>query len=94
MDRGVWQATVHVVAKSQTRLSDYHSHSPPIPSNSDTDDPERYEIQRPSSLALGHPLSTGAFPPGLVTLRQLFSPLWPTWLVQTPYRGQTCLLVL
>ena len=39
-------------------------------------------------------LSTGAFPPGLVTRGQLFSPLWPTWLVQTPCRGQTCLLVL
>ena len=24
MDRGAWQATVHGVAKSQTRLSDYH----------------------------------------------------------------------
>ena len=30
MDRGAWQATVHGVAKSQTRLSDYHFHfSPP-----------------------------------------------------------------
>ena len=26
MDRGAWQATVHGVAKSQTRLSDSHSH--------------------------------------------------------------------
>ena len=26
MDRGAWQATVHEVAKSQTRLSDYHFH--------------------------------------------------------------------
>ena len=25
MDRGAWQATVHRVTKSQTRLSDYHS---------------------------------------------------------------------
>ena len=25
MDRGVWQATVHGVAKSQTQLSDFHS---------------------------------------------------------------------
>ena len=25
MDRGAWQATVHAVAKSQTRLSDFHS---------------------------------------------------------------------
>ena len=25
MDRGAWQATVHGVAKSQTRLSDFHS---------------------------------------------------------------------
>ena len=25
MDRGAWQATVYGVAKSQTRLSDYHS---------------------------------------------------------------------
>ena len=24
MDRGAWQATVHGVAKSQTRLSDFH----------------------------------------------------------------------
>ena len=24
MDRGAWQATVHGVAKSQTRLIDYH----------------------------------------------------------------------
>ena len=24
MDRGTWQATVHGVAKSQTRLSDFH----------------------------------------------------------------------
>ena len=24
MDRGAWQATVHRVAKSQTRLSDFH----------------------------------------------------------------------
>ena len=24
MDRGAWQATVHEVAKSQTRLSDFH----------------------------------------------------------------------
>ena len=24
MDRGVWQATVHGVAKSRTRLSDFH----------------------------------------------------------------------
>ena len=27
MDRGVWQATVHGVAKSQTRLSE-HTHTP------------------------------------------------------------------
>ena len=26
MDRGTWQATVHGVAKSRTRLSDYHFH--------------------------------------------------------------------
>ena len=26
MDRGAWQATVHKVAKSQTRLSDRHFH--------------------------------------------------------------------
>ena len=26
MDRGAWQATVHGVAKSQVRLSNYHSH--------------------------------------------------------------------
>ena len=26
MDRGAWQATVHGVTKSQTRLSDYHFH--------------------------------------------------------------------
>ena len=26
MDRGAWQATVHGVAKSQTRLSDEHFH--------------------------------------------------------------------
>ena len=25
-DRGAWQATVHGVAKSQTRLSDFHFH--------------------------------------------------------------------
>ena len=25
MDRGAWQATVHGVAKSQARLSNYHS---------------------------------------------------------------------
>ena len=25
MDRGAWRATVHEVAKSWTRLSDYHS---------------------------------------------------------------------
>ena len=25
MDRGAWQATVHGVTKSQTRLSDYHT---------------------------------------------------------------------
>ena len=25
MDRGVWRATVHEVAKSRTQLSDYHS---------------------------------------------------------------------
>ena len=25
MDRGAWQATLDVVAKSQTQLSDYHS---------------------------------------------------------------------
>ena len=28
MDRGAWQATVHGVAKSQTRLNDFH---PPPP---------------------------------------------------------------
>ena len=28
MDRGAWQAAVHGVAKSQTRLSDEHSHIP------------------------------------------------------------------
>ena len=27
MDRGAWQATVHGVAKSQTRLSDQHAHT-------------------------------------------------------------------
>ena len=27
MDRGVWQATVHGVAKSRTQLSDYHFHA-------------------------------------------------------------------
>ena len=27
MDRGVWQATVHGIAKSQTCLSDFHFHS-------------------------------------------------------------------
>ena len=26
MDRGAWQATVHGVTKSQTRLSDQHFH--------------------------------------------------------------------
>ena len=26
MDRGPWQATLHEVSKSQTRLSDYHFH--------------------------------------------------------------------
>ena len=26
MDRGAWQATAHGVAKSQTRLSDFHFH--------------------------------------------------------------------
>ena len=26
MDREAWQATVHGVAKSQTKLSDYHFH--------------------------------------------------------------------
>ena len=26
MDRGAWQATVHGVTKSWTRLSDYHTH--------------------------------------------------------------------
>ena len=26
MDRGVWQATVHGVTKSRTRLSDFHFH--------------------------------------------------------------------
>ena len=26
MDRGAWQATVHVVTQSQTRLSDHHHH--------------------------------------------------------------------
>ena len=26
MDRGAWQATVHGVAKSRTRLSDFHFH--------------------------------------------------------------------
>ena len=26
MDRGVWQATVHTVSKSQTQLSDFHFH--------------------------------------------------------------------
>ena len=25
MDRGAWQATVHAVANSRTRLSDFHS---------------------------------------------------------------------
>ena len=25
MDRGIWSATVHGVAKSQTQLSDYHT---------------------------------------------------------------------
>ena len=29
MDRGAWWATVHGVAKSRTRLSDFHSHSFP-----------------------------------------------------------------
>ena len=28
MDRGAWQATVHGVAKSQARMSNYNSHSP------------------------------------------------------------------
>ena len=28
MRRGDWWATVHGVAKSQTRLSDFHRHSP------------------------------------------------------------------
>ena len=28
MDRGTWQATVHGIAKSQTRLSDFHFHFP------------------------------------------------------------------
>ena len=33
MDRGAWQATVHGVAKSQTRLSDFtHSLTPSLPS--------------------------------------------------------------
>ena len=27
MDRGAWQATVHGVAKSRTRLSDQHNHT-------------------------------------------------------------------
>ena len=27
MDRGAWQATVHGVAKSQTRLSNFHFHT-------------------------------------------------------------------
>ena len=27
MDRGAWQATVHGVAKSQTRLSGEHTHA-------------------------------------------------------------------
>ena len=27
MNRGAWQAIVHGVAKSQTQLSDFHSHS-------------------------------------------------------------------
>ena len=26
-DRGAWRATVHIVAKSQTRLSDLHTHT-------------------------------------------------------------------
>ena len=26
MDRGAWWATVHGIAKSQTQLSDYHTH--------------------------------------------------------------------
>ena len=29
MDRGAWQAPVHGVAKSRTRLSDFHFHSCP-----------------------------------------------------------------
>ena len=28
MDREVWQATVHKVAKSRTRLTDFHFHFP------------------------------------------------------------------
>ena len=28
MDRGAWQATAHGVTKSQTRLSDWHTHGP------------------------------------------------------------------
>ena len=33
MDRGAWQAAVHVVTKSQTQLSDEHFHFPqgPLP---------------------------------------------------------------
>ena len=27
MDRGAWRATVHGVAKSQTRLNDQHTHT-------------------------------------------------------------------
>ena len=30
MDRGAWWAAVHWVAKSQTRLSDFHFHVPVI----------------------------------------------------------------
>ena len=29
IDRRAWQTTVHSVAKSQTRLSNYHSHTSP-----------------------------------------------------------------
>jgi len=29
MDRGAWRATVHGVAKSQTRLNDYHTYTHP-----------------------------------------------------------------
>ena len=28
MDRGAWQAMVHGVAKNQTQLSYYHTHTP------------------------------------------------------------------